>query len=181
MKIVVGSKNPVKVNATKNAFEKMRPEVDFEFVWIDVPSEVPDQPVGHHQTKLGAFNRANNAKQIQFDWDYFVGLEGWIVEDEHWMNTFAWMCVMDKNWKIGFWQTASFYLPEKVRKLVNDWMELGHADDVVFANRLNWATNSKQGLWAMGLLTFWVVDRTALYEMWVLWALIPFKNPEFYS
>lgn len=38
MKIVVASKNPVKINAAREGFKKMFPEVDFEVEGISVPS-----------------------------------------------------------------------------------------------------------------------------------------------
>jgi len=55
-------------------------------------------------------------------------------------------------------------------------MELGEADDRVFER-----SNSKQTNGAIGLLTGNVIDRTTLYAPAVVFALIPFKNPELYS
>ncbi len=41
-KIIVSSKNPVKLEASRKGFEKMFPEDKFEFVSLDSSSEVPD-------------------------------------------------------------------------------------------------------------------------------------------
>lgn len=52
IRVAVGSKNPVKVNAAKRALEKVLAsspsavEVALEVQGFDVPSEVPDQPFG---------------------------------------------------------------------------------------------------------------------------------------
>ena len=54
-------------------------------------------------------------------------------------------------------------------------MELGQADDVVFG-----ATNSKQAMGAVGLLTGGLISRADLYRPAVLLALIPFKNAALY-
>jgi non-canonical (house-cleaning) NTP pyrophosphatase len=51
-------------------------------------------------------------------------------------------------------------------------MELGDADDLVFARQ-----NSKQKNGAVGLLTADAIDRLELYIPAVIFALIPFKNP----
>ena len=59
MKVIVGSKNPVKLNATRNVLERIYSNIEVSSV--DVDSEVPDQPFGLDQTIKGAINRAKNA------------------------------------------------------------------------------------------------------------------------
>jgi non-canonical (house-cleaning) NTP pyrophosphatase len=54
-------------------------------------------------------------------------------------------------------------------------MELGEADDVYFG-----LSNSKQANGAVGLLTGNVLTRASFYEQAVIFALIPFKNPDLY-
>ncbi len=44
MKVVVASQNPVKVNATLEAFRAQFPADEIELVSATVPSGVPDQP-----------------------------------------------------------------------------------------------------------------------------------------
>jgi non-canonical (house-cleaning) NTP pyrophosphatase len=78
--------------------------------------------------------------------------------------------------KIGKARTGAFFLPPAVARLVNEGIELGEADDMVFGR-----TNSKQKNGAVGLLTGDVIDRRLYYEQAVVLALIPFKNPDLYS
>jgi non-canonical (house-cleaning) NTP pyrophosphatase len=59
MKIIIGSKNPAKNQAVKNAF----PEKNVEFVSLDIPSGVSEQPFSDEETITGAKNRAVNALQ----------------------------------------------------------------------------------------------------------------------
>ena len=61
-KIVVASKNPVKINATLDGFLRMFPDEQFEIVGVSAASEVSDQPMNDDETYRGAFNRANNAE-----------------------------------------------------------------------------------------------------------------------
>jgi non-canonical (house-cleaning) NTP pyrophosphatase len=72
-------------------------------------------------------------------------------------------------------RSGEFFLPEKVAALVREGVELGEADDRVFGR-----SNSKQKNGAVGLLTGDAVDRAGLYVPAVIFALIPFKNPEMY-
>ena len=66
-KVIIASKNPVKINATKQAFESVFPTEQFEFIGIRVPSFVSDQPMSDEETLEGAINRAENAKLAKKD------------------------------------------------------------------------------------------------------------------
>ncbi len=175
MKIIVASKNPVKIQAAKLGFESLFPKEQFNVEGVSVPSGVRDQPMDDNETKLGALNRVERAKEKFTDADYWVGIEGGIENTENGMSVFAWIVIKGKS-QIGLAKTASFFLPPKVQKLVNEGMELGHADDVVFG-----VSNSKQNSGALGLLTDDVLNRTDLYQPAVIMALIPFKKPMYYS
>jgi inosine/xanthosine triphosphatase len=174
MKVIVASKNPTKIEAVKEGFRKVFPEIYFEFIGISVPSGVPDQPFGSDETYTGALNRAENARNLEPAADYWVGLEGGNIRHEHEMEAMAWIVVLSKNSK-GRARTAGFFLPKKVVELINDGLELGHADEVVFGIK-----NSKQKMGSSGLLTNNVIDRMELYVPAVVFALIPFNKPDLY-
>jgi len=173
-KVIIASKNPVKIQAVKNGFQQMFPDQLFEFIGVSVPSGVSDQPFTNDETYLGAINRANNAKELTKDADYYVGIEGGIVHVKTEMESFAWIVIKSAE-KFGKARTASFFLPTKVVNLIKSGKELGEADDIVF-NR----TNAKQKNGAVGLLTGDVIDRTKYYTEAIILALIPFKNTDLY-
>ncbi len=173
-KILIASKNPVKIECTKTAFRLVFPDADFEFDGHTVPSDVSDQPMTDAETYRGACNRAVNLKVKFPEADYWVGIEGGIEDHENFMNAFAWMVIMDRN-RHGEARTATFPLPEKIRKLIGQGMELGHADDMVFQRK-----NSKQEDGAVGILTHGIIDRARYYEHALILALIPFINKELY-
>ena len=173
-KIIIASKNPVKINAVKTGFEKMFPDQEFVCRGEAAPSGVSIQPLTNKETFIGAVNRTNHAHQYFPDADYWVGIEGGIEKVETEMEAFAWI-VIKSNQKMGKAKTGTFYLPPGVVRLINEGKELGEADDIVFG-----AINSKQKGGAVGLLTGNVSDRTRLYLDAVILALIPFKNPELY-
>lgn len=175
MKIIVASKNPVKVNAIQMAFKKVFPESVFEVQGISVPSDVNDQPLSEEETLLGATNRSNNAKKAVSYADFWVGIEGGLEEVSNGMETFAWVVVTSKEGSVGRGRTGSFFLPDDVVKLIKQGLELGEADDIVF-NR----NNSKQDIGSVGILTGELITRTTYYEAAIIFALIPFKNEELY-
>jgi len=174
MKIVIASKNPVKINAAVGAFQKLFPGQEIASLGISVPSGVKDQPMSDQETFLGATNRALAARNAHPDADYWVGLEGGVEEIEQEMRSTVW-CVVCSKEKTGKGKAGSFYLPPRMVELIKQGMEMGDADDIIFGT-----TNSKQTTGAIGLLTKNIIDRTALYEPAVVLAMIPFINPELY-
>jgi len=174
-RIVLASKNPVKMQATLQGFQKMFPTEEFDLVAIEAPSDVSDQPLTDDETLRGALNRAWNSIPAVSNADYWVGIEGGVEEQDGELAGFAWVVICTRS-RVGKSRTGSFPLPAAVADLIRQGMELGEADDIVFGR-----TNSKQENGAVGLLTDNVIDRTMLYEPSVVMALIPFKNKEIYN
>ena len=175
MKVIVTSQNPIKLASTRQAFEKVFPDNVFEFVSVSAPSWVPDQPMGDKETLSWAKNRVHYARQQFPDADYRVGLEWWISIDEEWIGrSFAWMVIASTT-TISQSKTATLQLPAQIISLINEWKELGEADDIVF-----WQSNSKQKMGAVWLLTDGIIDRAAFYRPSLIFALVPHKNTELY-
>jgi inosine/xanthosine triphosphatase len=173
-KIVVASKNPVKLNAALAGFHKMFPTEEFEVEGIVVPSGVRNQPMEDGETLEGARNRTENASK-ETAADFWVGIEGGIEEKGSGMEVFAWIVIKSKNGKYGRGRTGTFFLPEQVVELIKQGKELAEADDMVFKR-----TNSKNTNGSVGILTGDVIDRTKYYTEAVVLALIPFKNENLY-
>ena len=174
-KVVIGSKNPVKIECVKRAFQSCFSNSEFEFIGVNVASSVSDQPMTDEETRAGAHNRAKNSMAELPEARYFVGVEGGLDQLDDQLYAFAWIVILRKDGKIGESRTSTFTLPEAVTKLIHQGVELGHADDQVFGR-----VNSKQSNGAVGLLTKDIVDRTTYYEQAVTLALIPFMNEGFY-
>lgn len=173
--IVVASTNPVKVQATLNAFNRTLSDEQYVAETVSVYSGVREQPLSSQETIQGALNRAQNAAVEMPGADYWVGIEGGVEETEGDLAAFAWVVVLSKD-RVGKGRTGTFFLPEAVARLIRQGKELGEADDLVF-NRLN----SKREDGAVGILTGNVVNRIQLYEHAVILALIPFKSERFYE
>ncbi len=174
LRIIVGSKNPVKVGCTREAFSQAFGNVGL-VEGVDALSNIPAQPRSEEETLLGAKNRATHAKSLIPVADYWVGIEGGVDEDSQGMYAFAWIYVLHRSGKSSQSKTGTFYLPPPVVALILDGMELGHADDLVFQ-----AQNSKQQGGSVGLLTYGLITRESYYQQAMVLALIPFLNESLY-
>lgn len=172
--VIVASKNPVKLQAVSNGFQRMFPETEFAFLPQSAPSGVSEQPMTDKETLDGAMNRVAHISEAHPGADFWVGVEGGIEDRNAEMTAFAWIVVKSQS-ITGKGRTGAFFLPEKIAALVRDGKELGEADDIVFQQ-----SNSKQRSGAIGLLTDNVITRTSLYEHAVILALVPFKNLNLY-
>lgn len=175
MKVIVASKNPVKLKTAQLGFERMFPGEVVVVEGVSVSSGVADQPMSDTETFQGSLQRTYNARQAAPEADYWVGMEGGLENKNGELEAFAWIIVLSADDKMGKGRTSTFFLPDKVAELIRQGKELGEADDIVFGLQ-----NSKQQMGAVGILTHGVVDRTQYYEQAVVVALIPFKNPELY-
>jgi len=175
MKIIVASKNPVKIRSALAGFRKMFPEEQFDAEGVAVSSGVNNQPDNDAKTFQGAWNRMENAFKEHPGADFYVGIEGGIEEKNSNMEAFAWAVMKLKDGKIGKGRTGTFFLPPKIAELIRQGKELGEAADIVFGR-----TNSKQENGAVGLLTGNNIDRAEYYTHAVILALIPFKNKDLY-
>lgn len=175
-KIIVASRNPVKLNATLHGFQRMFPNEEFDVEGVAAKSGVSDQPMSNEETIRGAQNRVTNARFIQPNADYWIGLEGGVERKDSNMEAFAWMVIESKDGLKGKGKTGVFFLPLEVATLIDAGKELGEADDIVFSQK-----NSKQAGGAIGILTENAIDREGYYTEAIIFALIPFKNPELYK
>lgn len=164
----------MKIACAEKAFKTVFPYTSFKFIGKNASSGVCDQPLSDQETYSGAWNRAKNLKESHPEGDFWIGIEGGIEIIHNIMHAFAWMVVLNGR-NHGEARSAPFPLPEKIKLLVDQGIELGQADDLVFKR-----SNSKQKDGAVGILTKGIINRTYYYEHALILALIPFVNQEFY-
>lgn len=167
-KVIVGSRNPVKINATESALRRVFPEKSFSVFGESVESGVPDQPIGRRQGFEGAENRIRELAKAFPDYQYLVGIEGTIEIYEERVMAFA--CVVITNGSISAYaQTGSYQLPKEVTQLIDDGIELGSAMDTIFN-----VSGSKYESGAIGLISDGLIDRHELYEHGISLGLVQF-------
>jgi len=170
MKIIVGSKNPVKIQAVKEAFSKFFDEV--HVMSRSAKSGVPDQPFGD-DTFRGARNRALALRDE--DADFYVGLEGGVMDVLDRTVTFGAFCIIDVHGKESFGMSPILLLPDQVIKGLKEGKELGDVMD-----ELTGGHNTKQKGGAAGFFTKGVVTRKDFYVQGLCVAMAPFLHRELY-
>ncbi|MBW4257841.1 inosine/xanthosine triphosphatase [Methanobacterium sp. YSL] len=173
MKVIVGSKNPVKLQATRNVLEKIYTELEVEAT--DVDSGVPDQPIGLEVTIQGATNRAKNVFTPEFD--LAVGIESGLLEVPHSITGYLdlqWCAIYDGE-KTTLGVSAGFEYPPMVIEEVLSGMEVGDVMD-----QITGVDNLGQKTGAVSHLTQGMLDRTGNTEQCVLMAMVPWMNSDIY-
>ncbi len=170
MKIIVGSKNPVKIKGTEEAFSKYYNNVSVE--GTSVPG-APDQPFGD-ETLEGAKFRAKYLQEHE-EADFYVGMEGGVAEHAGKWLCFAAVVVMDKQGRESFALSPHFPLPDSVAKRLLAGEELGPVMDDVRGE-----TNTKQKDGACGFFTKGRYHRKDQYLSAAVMALSAWQHEALY-
>lgn len=185
--IAVGSQNPVKLEAARigatqalslpdaNGQMRIQPS-DIDIIGSIVESGVRAQPIGDDECITGAAQRAIAALEAVPGAEYGIGLEGGVVSVRGGLFACAWCVVVDGWGKTGMASTGRFQLPPRVVELVQQGMELGEADDLVFGR-----SDSKMHEGACGILTHGRLIRSQFYSPAVLLAFIRFMNEAIFT
>lgn len=173
MKVLIGTKNPGKIEGARRAFSHYFKDV--EIVGISSPSNVREQPV-NLEIYMGAHNRAVNlmkyAKENQIDADFFIAVESGITNQlGSWLITNI-AVIQDKYGYESVGTSASFPVPTKyVDKIINE--TLGTVMDNLFnENDLRSSTGG------VGLLTKEVITRIDLNTNAFIMALTQYINKD---
>lgn len=174
-KVIIASKNPVKVAVAEDAFTAVFPGEQFHFVPADAPSGVPDQPFDE-ETRQGALNRLAYIRKEHPDADYWISQEGGLHHDGDVLFNRAWIVIMDKEGNQGVSSTPSFEIPPGIALLVRSGLELSAASDRYFG-----ATNLGCGVGGISFLTDGLIDRKHFYLPAAIIALAQVKKYDLYK
>ena len=174
IKIVVGSKNPVKVNAVQSAFASLYEDCEIQCEGMHAPSGVSDQPMDSEETREGAINRVAFCKS-QIDADFYVAMEGGVDLFIDGPATFAYIAIADKD-RMSVGHSAILPLPAKVYAALEAGDELGDVMDNMFGT-----DNIKQKGGAIALLTNGQSSRESNYNHAILCTMAPFLHGELFG
>jgi len=171
MKVIVGTKNPGKINGAMQALEGYFEDVQIQ--GINVESEVSDQPV-NDQTYSGAINRVKNAlkyaQKQNTDADLFMAVESGLVKKfGHWYITNV-AVVSDKFGNFSTGMSASFPVPERYVEDIKQ-NTLGTVMDKIFDQ-----TDLRSSTGGIGILTREKITRIDLNKQAFTMALTQFLN-----
>ena len=173
--IAVGTKNPAKINAVQQAFEKMFP-TDFVIVnGLSVISSVASQPMDTATSITGARHRAKEALLKDNTAIYGVGLEGGLEQiGDVWFDC-GWCVIIDRKNQEGIASSARISTPPVMMEKILQGVELGEVIDIVFNTK-----NAKQKEGHFGLMTNNAVTRTDGYVQGICMAFSRFLHPELF-
>ena len=172
MKILIGTKNPGKIQGAKEAFEKYFENVQIE--GIPVSSDVNAQPI-NKEIFQGAQNRVRNLKKYAEEnniiADFYVASEGGIQNllCEGWIDFNA-VVMEDKNGIISYGASQGFPIPNKYIEEIKE-KELGSVMDRIFEGR-----DLGKGKGGIGLLTHGELSRIDLTRNAFIMALTKYIN-----
>ncbi len=171
-RIVVGSRNPVKVLAVESVVRRIWPAA--EVLGVDVPSGIAVQPRSETETRQGAANRAR-AALVAVDADLGLGLEGGVDEVRGRLYLVNTVVAVDRQGQTGEGAGVRMELPPSYRAGLDEGRELGDLVDAASGQ-----SNTKQKDGAIGLLTAGLADRQQSFEQALTYALVRWLAPALY-
>ena len=135
MKILMGTKNPGKIEGAKQAFEKYFDNVEIE--GIAVSSGVGDQPI-NEEILQGAKNRVKNLKEYAVnnntEADFYISSEAGITNLlGEWLDINA-VVIEDSNGFQSVGTSQGFPIPDKYINEIKE-TELGKVMDKIFSGK----------------------------------------------
>lgn len=111
-RVIVGSKNPVKIAAATAALSTLFPEIIIECEGVHAPSLVAEQPMTEADTQAGAINRVKYCME-HHQADYYLAMEGGVDLFDHGPATFAYIAIAHQQ-QVSIGRSASLPLPMSV-------------------------------------------------------------------
>ncbi len=177
MRVNVGSKNDVKVNAVKEILLNYNLFLNSEVIGVEVSSNISEQPKSLKETIQGAMNRAKNSFQ---NCEYSFGIEVGLMEVPNTKTGYMGVCccvIFDgKNYHTGL--SSAFEYPKEVVKLIfNNGLDAAQA-----FHKTGLTKNTRLGAYegAIGLLTNGRLIRKEFTKQAITNALIHLENPELF-
>lgn len=177
MKIIVASKNPIKVEAVKEILRDYPDLSCYEVIGIETNSGVSKQPKSLEETVQGAINRARTAFNNCI---YSFGIESGLMvvpRTRTGSMDFCACAIYDgKNYHLGL--SCAFEFPIKVTQMIH---EQGIDANEAFY-KCGLTTNEKIGLseGAIGILTKGRMSRKDYTKQAIQMALVHLENKELY-
>ena len=172
MYVVVGSTNPVKIDASSEAFEMIHGEIEVDK--CNVNSGVSDQPTTDEEAIEGARNRAIAVVETCSP-DFAVGLEGSVADTKYGMFLTGWAYLLDDKGESYLGGGGRLKLPQSVAERIRDGEELGPIMDEIMGR-----SGIKEGKGAIGVFTDGAITRKTAYRNALIFALAKYLNPELY-
>ena len=152
MKVIVGSKNPTKVNAVKAVFP------EDSVIAVSVPSNVSAQPTSDRETRKGAIQRALACVRDHHA-DIGIGLEGGVMFLDEELYLCNWGALVTEDEKVFTASGDRIKLPDEFIAPIQKGVELS---DIIDDYTTKKDVRSHEG--TIGIFTNNQVTRQALFQ-----------------
>jgi inosine/xanthosine triphosphatase len=152
--IAIGTMNPAKIKAVKNAISLDQAT----FHPVSVPSGVSDQPFSDEETIRGALHRAEAALKAG-NAEIGIGLEGGVIETPYGLFLCNWGAIVDLKGNRFIAGGARIPLPFDIADEIRKGKELG-----IVMNEFTKKNNVSKHEGAIGILTNGYITRDIMYE-----------------
>lgn len=166
MRVHVGTRNPLKVEAVRAAFAEIYPDALLNVIAVSVETGLPPQPFGK-QVAQGAMARARKALQGA---DFGVGIEAGLVRfpgDKRSFNV-QFCAIVDPLERMTVGHGPGFQLPQEIETKLLEGSTLNREMSCIAG-----IPEIKSKMGAVGILSNGLIDRLAITREAVLMALIP--------
>lgn len=171
--VTVGSTNPVKLQATREAFELIDTRVTIN--GKDIDSGISNQPTSDEEAIRGAVNRATKVVQAT-DVTYGVGIEGSTHDTEHGMFLTGWAYLLRKDGTDYLGGGGRLLLPDAIAERLRAGEELGPVMDEITGK-----DEVKKGPGAIGIFTNGIITRKSAYRDALIFAMSKMIRPDMYE
>ena len=174
-KITICSKNPVKIQAVKEAFESHFTEIEYKTLDLSHHEGVSNQPMSSEETLKSALNRLKIARTLE-ESDYYVSLEGGLDRDAYGSFLTWYICVSNNREKESIAGGGRMTMPSVIYDTLinNPERELGEIMDELIGEN-----NIKQKGGSTAIFTDNRIMRKDVFKRDVILALVPFVNSTF--
>lgn len=171
MNILLGSKNPSKIKAVKDAFDTLKIS-NVNVISVDAKSNVPSKPIGFEILR-GCENRNKDVKQYatsnSIEYDYICSIEGGFAIDENGLPfVVTYVIIENATGKRSTGKSLGIRLNREMYRFIRENGSLNSIIGEISQNK-----NNKQTQGIMGFLTNGLLDRAKVDKDAVISALIP--------
>jgi len=152
MDIIIGSKNPAKVQAVQTIFSTDQVRM------LDVKSKVSAQPFSDEETRQGAINRAEQCAS-SITQTTGIGLEGGVMYINKELFLCNWGALVTPEGDTYTAGGARIKLPEEIGKQLHEGHELG---DIIDNYAKKHAVRKKEG--TIGIFTNNLISRKDMFQ-----------------
>ena len=163
LKVCVATKNEIKMEAVKEAFNEFFPNLEIEYESVE--AETKKQP-WNEEILEGAIERAKKAVKGK---DYGIGIEAGIKEEDGIYFVEQYVAIADKLGHITYGKSPAFQCPEWIIEALKKGKEMKEV--IPFKNE---EEKKKGAVWYFSRL----IDRKEITKIAIIMALIP-RSPTF--